>query len=200
MIDLGPCRHYLGMEVTRDRKNHVLVLSQRSYLKTVLERFGMVSSTLTSTPLVDRLLKTSEDVAINSFRKEAYQASVGSIMYAMTETCLDLAIAVNKVSQYSVNSGPEHLEAIKRIFRYIAGTLDLVLWFEGKKDETLTGYVDADWGGNLSTKRSTTGYLFFVYNCLVSWSCKKQASVALSTCEAKYAAATQATKELIWLD
>lgn len=63
----------------------------------------------------------------------------------------------------------------------------------------LQGYSDADWGGDLKTRRSTSGYLFNIGSGVISWSSKRQPTVALSSCEAEYMAQTQATKEAIWL-
>lgn len=98
----------------------------------------------------------------------------------MTETRPDLAHAVSEVSQVAANPGVIHLEAIKRTLRYVNGTRDLSLVFHGDSTKPLEGYVDADWGGDLSTRRSTTGYAFFVYGYLVSCSTKKQPTVSLS--------------------
>jgi hypothetical protein len=88
--------------------------------------------------------------------------------------------------------------AVKRIMRYLKGTLDLKLCLEGK-DVSLRGYCDADWGGDANERRSTMGYVFFVGVGAVSWNCKRQPTIALSTMEAEYMATSQCTKEAIWL-
>ena len=199
MIDLGPCCYYLGMEVIRDRKARTITLCQKSYLKNVLERFGMANSHPVTTPMTGYLMKSPTEYVYDPELKEAYEAAVGSLMYAMTEPRPDLAHAVSEVSQFAANPGVVHFEAIKRIFRYVNGTQDLSLVFHGDSTKPLVGYVDADWGGDLSTRRPTTGYAFYVYGCLVSWSTQKQPTVSLSSCGAEYIAATQATKELLFL-
>lgn len=175
----------MGIEVIRDRKNRTITLCQKSYLKNVLERFGMANSHPVATPMTDHLSKSPPEYLSDPELKKAYQAAVGLLMYAMTETRPDLAHAVSEVSQFAANPGAVHLEAVKRIFRYINGTQELSLVFHGDKTQQLVGYVDADWGGDLSTRRSTTGYAFYVFGCLVSWSTKKQPTVSLSSCEAE---------------
>jgi hypothetical protein len=88
--------------------------------------------------------------------------------------------------------------AVKRIMRYLKGTLDLTLCLGGKA-VSLRGYCDADWGGDANERHSTTGYVFFVGVGAISWNCKKQPTIALSTTEVEYMATSQCTKEAIWL-
>ena len=96
--------------------------------------------------------------------------------------------------------GKEHWQGIKRVLRYIQGTLNYGLIFTADgTDSTLTGYSDADWGGDASTRRSTTGYAFQIQNNTISWCSKRQASVARSTTEAEYMALSLACQEGIWL-
>ncbi len=127
-----------------------------------------------------------------------YKAAVGSLMYAMVGTRLDLAFPVNMVSQFMSRAGPSHWMAVKRIMRYLKGTLDLKLCLGGK-DVNLRGYCDADWGGDANERRSTTEYVFFVGVGTISWNCKRQPTIALSTTEAEYMATSQCTKETMWL-
>ena len=127
-----------------------------------------------------------------------YKAAVGSLMYAMVGTRADLAFAVSMVSQFMSRAGPTHWSAVKRIMRYLQGTCEFKLCLGGK-DITLKGYCDADWAGDTNERRSTTGYVFFVGVGAISWNCKRQPTIALSTTEAEYMATSQSTKEAIWL-
>lgn len=115
----------------------------------------------------------------------------------MLGTRPDIAYAVSLVSRYSANPTPAHWNAVVRIFRYLRGTVHYELVYKGSLED-LTGYTDSDWAGD-STRRSTSGYLFNMGSGAISWSSKRQATVALSTCEAEYIGQTQATKEAIWL-
>ncbi|GAA0153728.1 transmembrane signal receptor [Lithospermum erythrorhizon] len=96
------------------------------------------------------------------------------------------------------NSGKFHWKAVKWILRYLRGTIDKCLYF-GNDELKIQGYVNADFGGEVDHRKSTTGYIFTVGNTSVSWMSQLQKIVALSTTEAEYVAITEASKEMIWL-
>ena len=93
----------------------------------------------------------------------------------------------------------EHWTGIKRLLRYIKGTLNFGLKFRAHGDEELYGYSDANWAGDVDTRRSTSGYVFKIADSTISWSSRKQATVAKSTTEAEYVSLSQATQEAIWM-
>ena len=93
----------------------------------------------------------------------------------------------------------EHLQCAQRILRYVSGTKDQGLLYRRGIPEELVGYIDADWAGDASDRRSTSGYMFSLGSAAVAWSSKKQPTVALSSTEAEYRGATIATCEAIWL-
>ena len=103
------------------------------------------------------------------------------------------------VSKFNARPSEAHLTAVKRIFRYLKGTTDLVLKYEKKEGAILTGYSDADWAGDVDDRHSTTGNLFMMSGGPVSWLSKKQPLVSLSTSEAEYVALSMATQEAVWL-
>ncbi|GKF95698.1 hypothetical protein Tco_0288433, partial [Tanacetum coccineum] len=117
----------------------------------------------------------------------SYASSVGSLMFAIICTRPDIAHAVGVVSRYMAEPGRGHWEVVKRILRYIKGTSDVALCFG-----------DSDLG-DLDGSKSTTGYVFTLSGGTVSWVSKLQSVVAMSTTEAEYVAATQASKEAVWL-
>ena len=125
-----------------------------------------------------------------------YKVEVGSLMYAMVATRTDIAVSV--VSQFMSKPSPMHWAVVKRILRYLKGTLDVKLCLGGMA-LTLKGYCDADWSGDVNSRRSTTGYVFFLGQGAISWSSKRQPTIALSTIETKYMAVSQSAKEAIWL-
>ena len=108
-------------------------------------------------------------------------------MYAMLSIWRDLAFSVSVVSRYASNLNPCHWQAVKRIFCYICGTLLLQLTYCGTLSN-LEGYTNADWAGDYDTRKSTSGYIFNVGSRAISWSSKRQPTVALSSCEAVYRA------------
>ena len=132
-----------------------------------------------------------------------YASAVGSLMYAMVCTRPDIAHAVGVLSRFMSKPGKEHWTAVKRVFKYLRGTSDYGLCYQGRPglDRVLDirGFVDADWAGDLDQRRSTSGYVFNLFGGAVSWMSKKQSVVAQSTTEAEYMAATHASKEEVWL-
>jgi hypothetical protein len=201
MTDLGPCKYYLGMEVTRDRPNRTLKLSQQGYIEKVLREFQMWNCSLKNDTPIDthnKLRKADPDFEPTRGEIKWYQKAVGSLMYAMLGTRPDIAFAVSAVSRYAARPTQQHRSAVQRIFRYLRKTTNYVLVFRGEL-AALAGYTDSDWAGDLDTRRSTSGYLFSVGSAVVSWSSKLQPTVALSTCEAEYIGQSNATKEAIWL-
>ncbi|KAH9682249.1 hypothetical protein KPL71_027276 [Citrus sinensis] len=203
MKDLGPANKILGMQIHRDRNNRKIWLSQKNYLKKLLRRFNMQDCKSISTPLpVNFKLSSSMCPSNEAERKEMsrvpYASTVGSLIFAMICTRLDIAQAVGAVSRYMANPGGEYWIAMKRILRYIRGTSDVALCYGGS-EFTVRGYVDSDFAGDLDKRKSTTGYVFTLAGAAVSWVSKLQTVVALSTTEAEYMAVTQACKEAIWI-
>ena len=208
MSDLGPCQYYLGMVITRDRPNRTLHLSQEGYIRNILTDHGMLDhevkdrgkNSSVCTPMESTHLQPpAEDFIAPKQARERYQSAVGSLMYAMMGTRPDIAYAVSVVSRYASNPDDNCWTAVKRIFRYLRGTLQLKLTYKGPL-QPLTGYSDSDYAGDPATRRSTSGYVFNLGSAAISWSSKRQPTVALSTCEAEYMGQVNATKEAIWLE
>ena len=194
MSDLGELHFFLNVEMERSRAHRTVTLHQGNYIEEVLERFGMADCKPIGTPLDAKaqLVKLSEeeyDQHLHEMQGIPYKEVVGSLMYAMVATRPDLAFGVSMVSQFMSKPGPLHWAAVKRILRYLKGTLHFKLCLGGK-DLRLKGYCDADWGGDQDTRRSTTGYVFFVGEGAISWNSKRQPTIALSTTEAEYMATT----------
>uniref|UniRef100_A0A2N9EW40 Integrase catalytic domain-containing protein n=1 Tax=Fagus sylvatica TaxID=28930 RepID=A0A2N9EW40_FAGSY len=203
MKDLGPARQILGMQILRDRKAKKLWLSQEKYVERVLERFNMKHAKPVSTPLGGHFKLSKKSCPSSNKEKEnmesiPYSSAVGSSMYAMVCTRLDITHAVGVVSSFMVNPGKEHWEAVKWIFRYLRGSSKSCLSF-GSSKPVLEGYTDADMAGDLDGRKSTSGFLFTFAGGAVSWQSKLQKCVALSTTEAEYIAATEAGKEMLWM-
>lgn len=205
MKDLGEARRILGMEINRDRVRSTVHLTQKQYLKRVLQRFNMNSKTKpVSTPMapyfkLSALQSPKSDEERDYMKNVPYASVVGSLMYAMVCTRPDIFQAVSLVSRYMHNPGKTHWHAAKWILRYIQGTVDLGLKFEKSEDSLVTGYVDSDYAGDLDKQRSTTGYVFTMAKGPVSWRSILQSTIALSSTEAEYMAVTEAVKEAIWL-
>lgn len=204
MKDMGNATYILGIKISRDRSRRLLYLSQENYINKVLERFGMHACKPSVTPiskghaLSNKMCpKTPEER--ERMTRVPYRNAIGSLMYAMVCTRPDICQAVGSVSRYQSDPGPAHWQAVKRIMRYLKGTADYALCYRGGESLRLEGYSDADYGGDLDERKSTSGYAFLMCNGAISWSSKKQSCVSLSTMEAEYVALATATQEAVWL-
>ncbi|KDR75264.1 hypothetical protein GALMADRAFT_24757, partial [Galerina marginata CBS 339.88] len=209
--DLGEPKLIIGLEVKRDRKKHTISLGQTSYVDRILKKYGMENCRPVSTPMDPNVVLTrvNENDVKDEPREDRderlggrYAAAVGSLMYAAIGTRPDIAYAVQKLSKYSSNPGNSHWTALKRVFRYLAGTRDRVLFYGGDVDEDeviFSAYCDADFASDSDDRKSISGYTLFLGNAAIAWSSKKQTTIALSTTEAEYTAIAHATRQIIWL-
>ena len=123
----------------------------------------------------------------------------GCLIHIPQTTLPDIRHAVGVVSQFSSAPTAIHWTAVKRILRYLKGTIDLQLKYDGGGSSIIEGHCDADWGDCLESRRSTTGYAFHISGACVSWTRKRQPTVALSSTEAEYMACVAACREIKWL-
>lgn len=203
MKDLGEAKLCLGLRITRDRTKGKIWIDQQQYILDVLNRFNMANCNSVSTPAdpgvkLDQAMCPSNQEEIQSMQSIPYKEAVGSLTYIAQATRPDISFAVNMVSKFSSNPGRRHWEAVKRIIRYLKGTSDNRLEYSVTGNPQLTGYTDADWGGDEENRRSTSGYVFSKMGGAISWNCKRQEVVALSTCEAEYIALSRTTQEALW--
>ena len=201
MVDQGEINFCLGMSIQRDRKLGVLKINQTAYLQGVLKRFGMTQCKPVSTPMeVGKQFekRSPEDKPVNL---KEYQAAIGSLLYASIGTRPDLSHSVGVLSQSMSNPGQDHWTGVKRILRYIKGTLNLCLKFVASKTKNinLKAYADADWAGDGISRKSTSGYVFQIGDSTVTWRSKRQSIIALSSTEAEYVSLCQAAQEAVWL-
>ena len=171
-------------------------LSQTTSIKKILNTFGMEDSKPVLTPIEKGTLLTPE---VKDITKQPYRELLGRLMYLMLCVRPDLCFAVGYLGRFQQNPGDEHWVVLKRILRYLKGTLDLKLEYSKINNEKLVGFADADWGSSSYDRKSTSGYIFYVFGCPVSWCSKKQQTVATSTSEAEYIALSAAVSEGLWL-
>lgn len=199
ITDLGDITWILGMHVTRDRSAGWIALSQKAYVEAILDRFDKSTVRPISTPSLanDHLVKLSAPEA----DVKHFQSAISALMYPSLCTRPDLAYTVAALGRHAANPGPDHLRALDRVFRYLRGTTDTRLIFQKgtPHGSILRGYVDADWASDVNDRKSTSGFVFLLGGAAISWSSKKQSSVALSSTEAEYIAGAHATKEAVWL-
>ncbi|GJW69789.1 hypothetical protein Tco_0126706 [Tanacetum coccineum] len=174
-----------------------IFINQAKYALETLKKYGMDLSDPVDTPMVDRL-KLDEDLMGIPVDQTRFRGMVGSLMY-LTASRPDLVFAVCMCARYQAKPTKKHLEAIKRIFRYLKGTINMGLWYPKDNAMSLTAYADADHAGCQDSRRSTSGSAQFLGDRLVSWSSKKQRSTAISTTEAEYIAMSGCCAQILWM-
>lgn len=195
MKDLGKLSRFLGLGLSYESDG--VLLHQTKYTTDLLQRFGMLDSKPTGTPMDPhtKLLKNEgkelDDVTM-------YRKMVGSLIY-LTLTRPDLAYSVGVLSRFMQQPRRPHLHAVRRVLHYVKATIGLGISFKRESSFKLSGFCDADYGGDPSCRRSTTGYVFLLGNGPVSWCSKLQPTVSLSTTEAEYRSAAMAAQECTWL-
>jgi hypothetical protein len=202
ITDLGELHWLLGIEVSCNRDERTLSLSQKSYLDSIIRCFSFeelkpVSNPMEPSTKLHSGQSPSTGAEFATMRHVPYREAVGSLMYASLGTRPDISYAVTTVSRFSSNPGQPHWDAVRRIYRYLLGTTDLKLTYGGA-EKTLVGYADAD-GSMAEDRRAVSGYAFLINGAAVSWSSKRQEIVSLSTTESEYIAAMHAAKEALWL-
>lgn len=154
-----------------------------------------------STPLdhSQNLSQLEKEVNSPDTVKFPYQEAVGSILYLSQTTRPDICFAATSLSMYNTTFQKMHVNAVKKEFKYLKGTDLKSLVFNHEALAEILGYCDADWANDRQDRRSISGYIFLFKGAPISWSSKKQKTVALSTCKAEYMSLALACQEAIWL-
>ena len=195
MKDLGPLSYFLGISVTRHPEG--LFLSQKKYAEEIIERAGMSSCKPSSTP-VDTKAKLSGSSGNPYHDPTEYRSLAGALQY-LTFTRPDISYAVQQVCLFMHDPKTQHMSALKRIIRYINGTIDFGLHLYPSSIDKLISYTDADWAGCPDTRRSTSGYCVYLGDNLISWSAKRQHTLSRSSAEAEYRGVANVVSESCWL-
>ena len=195
MKDLGPLSYFLGISVTRHSSG--MFLSQHKYAEEIIERASMSSCKPVSTP-VDTKAKLSGTSGNPYHDPSEYRSLAGALQY-LTFTRPDISYAVQQVCLFMHDPRTQHMNALKRIIRYIKGTITHGLHLSPSSVDKLTTYTDADWGGCPDTRRSTSGYCVYLGDNLVSWSAKRQPTLSRSSAEAEYRGVANVVSESCWL-
>jgi len=199
--DVGPVSEILGMQIERDDGTGSTKISQRKYIKEIIERFGMSSCKSASTPLPSgiKLIRGTETLDEKSeLQDKPYRELKSSLLYLANTTRPDISITVGALSRYNLNPGIQHWKCAKHVLRYLKQTADYKI-LHRKTEKALHVYTDADWAGDQNDRKSCSGNVHILVGEPISWFSKKQTSVALSTMKAEYVALSKATKETIHL-
>ncbi|KAJ0467191.1 putative RNA-directed DNA polymerase [Helianthus annuus] len=207
LTDMGQLHYFLGIEVIH--KGHDLLLSQRKYIGDILQRAGLAECKPISTPMSTSSVLLPDDSSLLA-DPSRYRQTVGALQY-VTLSRPDIAFAVNKVSQFMQAPTENHWAGVKRILRYLKGTLSLGLWIRHTSGYRLQAFTDSHWSTNLQAfsdsdwagcpidRRSTGGFAIYLGTNLISWSARKQKTVSRSSTESEYKAIADTVAELIWI-
>ena len=204
MKDLGEATYILGVKIYRDRSRRLLGLSQSTYIDKVLKRFSMEESKKGFLPMrhgvsLSKEMCPSTPQERDRMSRIPYASAIGSIMYAMICTRPDVSYALSMTSRYQVDPGEQHWIAVKNILKYLRRTKDTFLIYGGEEELSVKGYTDASFQTDRDDSRSQSGFVFCLNGGAVSWKSSKQDTVADSTTEAEYIAASDAAKEAVWI-
>jgi hypothetical protein len=200
----GLLNWYLGIEILTEPCESVL--SQRVYVEKLLDRFKMSDSKPAKTPMDandTRSSDASKEIKMNELLPptEPYRELIGCLMYSMVATRPDIAYAVGYLSRQVSNPTGRHWTQAKRVLRYLKHTKDLGLRVTrcNPEDFKLCAYVDADWGRDPTTGKSTTGCVLYLGNVPILWTSRLQRCVALSSTESEYVALSECVKDVLWV-
>ena len=193
MKHMGELKEFLGIEAIY--KNNGITLSQRKYTEQIVKQFAQENCKPTTTPM-SKSYEPMENYEINN--RYPIRQAIGCLMYLANATRPDIAFSVNNVSRYVTMPTKELWKAIQRIIKYLKTTSTVGLHYT-KSNFEITGWADSDYANDVNDRKSTTGWVFKLGTNTISWKSKKQHSVSLSTTEAEYMAASDASKEAIWI-
>nr|KAJ0226392.1 hypothetical protein LSAT_V11C100008470 [Lactuca sativa] len=190
MKDLGEADVILGIRIKQG--NNGISISQSHYIEKILKKFNFENCSPISTP-IDPSLKLLPNKGSPVSQLE-YSRAIGSLMYVMISTRLDIAYTVGRLSRYTSNPSTHHWQAVSRVFK------DHELWFTYRgHPSVLEGYSDASWINNLEDHSSTKGWVFLLGGGAISWASKKQTCITNSTMEFEFVALSAAGKKSEWL-
>ncbi|GJT73961.1 putative ribonuclease H-like domain-containing protein [Tanacetum coccineum] len=195
MSSMGELTFFLGLQVKQNKEG--IFISQDKYVAEILKKFDLVHVKAAITPMETKLPLTKDEEAFD-VDVHLYRSMIGSLMY-LTASRPDIMYAVCVCSRFQVTPKTSHLNAVKRIFKYLKGKPNLGLWYPRESPLDLEAFSDSDYGGSNLDRKSTTGGCQFLGQRLISWQCKKQTIIATSTTEAEYVAAANCCGQVLWV-
>jgi hypothetical protein len=181
---MGELTYFLGLQVKQT--NEGIFVHQSKYTRDLLHRFGMENCKPIMTPMgAATSLDLDEDG--EPIDQKEYRSMIGSLLY-LTASRPDIQFLVCLCARFQASPRASHLQAVKRILRYLHGTLNFGIWLSASSCISLRSFSDANFGGCRINRKSTSGSCHFLGNSLITWSSRKQSSVAQTTAESEYVA------------
>ncbi|KAH9725866.1 hypothetical protein KPL70_008032 [Citrus sinensis] len=195
MSMMGELKYFLGLQIKQNEEG--IFINQAKNVKDLLKRFGIDDSKTKNTPM-STTTKLDKDEKGKEVDIKMYRGMIGSLLY-LTASRPDIMFSVCLCARFQSCPKESHLLAVKRIFLYLSGTIDIGLWYPRGTHIDLTCFSDADFAGYKVDRKSTSGTCYILGHSLVSWFSKKQNSVELSTTEAEYIAAGSCCAQALWM-
>lgn len=197
VVSLGDIKQFLGMKVERDDKGD-FYLNQKSYIDKIVQLANLSDAKHSNVPVDVGYHRSADSEALGNNKE--YQKLIGLLLYVSTNSRPDVSAAVSILSQRSSSPTVNDLNEVKRVIRYLNGTSEKRLRISDCQDEHgLYAYSDANWAEDRNDRKSNSGYVIKLHGGTVSWACRKQSCVSLSTCESEYIALAETCQEVIWL-
>jgi len=194
---------FVGLEIKRDRAAKKMFINQQSYITKMMEKFNMQDCKPNAIPADSNNELTNDHspttiTEMQDMSRIPFREAVGSLMFAAIVSRPNIMFATSQVSRFLQNPGQKHWAAVKRILRYLQGTKDIGIIYNGDTVD-LKMFANADFAGDVDSRRSTSGYISTLANGPITWCSQRQKCVARSTTEAEYVAASNAAQEVVWL-
>ncbi|KAI5727868.1 hypothetical protein M8J77_007947 [Diaphorina citri] len=194
MKDLGNISKFLGMNITQEKDK--IIINQTEYIKLILKKFNMDQCKPVTVPIEPNFIYSGD---YDSKYEAKCRSLIGALLYVSLCSRPDIMVSVSILARYQHIANECLWIALKRVLRYLQGTINLSLEFPGDNQAVdIEAYADADWAGDVATRKSTSGFVIKLFGCLILWQSRRQSSVSLSTAEAEYISASEACSELIW--
>ena len=195
--DLGKVKYFLGIQIQQDSKGDYFI-NQEAYIDKIISESKLSDAKPSKFPLDTGYYKLQNSELLPD--NEEYRKLIGMLLYISTNSRPDISSSVSILSQKVSKPSRLDLNEVKRIIRYLSCTKKLNLRLSNQNsDKDLLMYSDANWAEDRIDRKSNSGYIVFAFGGTISWACRKQVSVSLSSTEAEYIALSEATQELIWL-
>ncbi|MGZ6285724.1 MAG: reverse transcriptase domain-containing protein, partial [Ktedonobacterales bacterium] len=214
----GPVRHFLGLEIERDRVQRTTNITATEFIRKTLERFGMSECKGAQAPLPHNVVlkSTPENVKPLPSSQYPYRELIGSLNYLATLLRPDIGFAVSLLARFQNRPSLQHWDTAKTVLRYLKSTQRQGLLYSAqpaavnvtdagvpeqtrRQPDEMFGYADASWAEDPEHRRSQTGYVFMLANAAIDWRSSRQTVVALSSTEAEYLSLSAATREALYL-
>ncbi|GJV40667.1 retrovirus-related pol polyprotein from transposon TNT 1-94 [Tanacetum coccineum] len=195
MSMMGKISFFLGLQIFQNPRG--IFINQSKYALESLKKYDFDSCDPVDTPMVEKS-KLDKDKEGKAVDLSHYHGMIGTFLY-LTASRPNLQFAICMCARYQARPTEKHLLAVKRVFRYLKGTVNRGLWYPKDSSIALTAFADADHAGCQDTRRSTSGSMQFLGDRLVSWSSKRQKSAAISSTEAEYIAMSGCCAQILWM-